>query len=891
MKHNFLKSILLFFILLINQGNSQIIRDRWDTLCSSVSYTYPVNEQFSNFQVNSFPVNNQLLILSDSIHEYFNGISSSYLQLFNPSTSSLTPINYNRVVGDYGVSGSAIINTNTTNLSYVFFGGKLSTSTTVDHFILYKYNSLTSAVSSETLTFAAPEYQKGILNMAFFSPTTNHDTLVIFNHYKASGIDSVKIYKKHFNQTGFVNTNVVLPEQVTNISKVFVFNNVMYISGTYAGSNYLFNSTDGLTFTVNTNYASNYSSFEIVDMDTLNNELYLGMNESGGTYSLAKTSDGVTFTGLANFIQGKITSLKKHRNRMWYSTKFQYPSKINPNSSSSTNAIGEFKPNVYYWDAALNAEVLSIDTLGRFDNEALSFRLQKVGSNLLFAGNFRDYTNLYFGTFVYKFVPPVANFNVGSLNKCLNSAYSFSNTSLNADSVRWIKDVNFSASTANSYNTNFNTVGNHTIGLIAISGTQKDTIRYTVNIYSVTINIVNPITGCRNNKIQILPNTPGAISPISYSWTIGAGLSASALNTSTINLSTNSVGTHTFFLTINDVNNCSAYSTTNTLTINPNTNISGVVSSSAVPVSGNVILYRYEPILTKFDSVTYVSTDALGAYSFTNALGAASYTYGGQTTYIVKCVPAASSLQITYAPSALGWKNASVVPHGCVNNSTKNIEVVPFTSLTPGSGILSGKLTEGVGFKNRGGIFAPGNPIKGITVKGGRNPGGDIVNQVTTDASGGFTITGLPANTAGQNYFILVDIPGLDTNSTYYRTIDGTNTQFTDLDFIVDSAKINPVNSVNFVKETSFENGIVKMYPNPSNGHLTIKLSLKNQEQVDIKLNNIQGQYLKTIVSSSFNSRKDILINSDLSELEPGIYFISYQIGNSIKTEKLVISR
>ncbi len=218
--------------------------------------------------------------------------------------------------------------------------------------------------------------------------------------------------------------------------------------------------------------------------------------------------------------------------------------------------------------------------------------------------------------------------------------------------------------------------------------------------------------------------------PITYNWSAASGLTASALNTASINLSTNTAGTYTFGLYVSDANNCSAYSAIGNLTINPNTNITGIATSSTVPVVGNIVLYRYEPVLTKFDSVTYVSTDVLGAYSFSNALGAVSYTDAGQNTYLIKCIPSASSLQITYVPSALSWKDASIVSHGCVNNSNQNINVVPLTVLAPGPGVLSGKLTEGVGYANKGGIFSPGNPIRGITVKGGRNPGGDIVNKV-----------------------------------------------------------------------------------------------------------------------------------------------------------------
>ena len=37
-------------------------------------------------------------------------------------------------------------------------------------------------------------------------------------------------------------------------------------------------------------------------------------------------------------------------------------------------------------------------------------------------------------------------------------------------------------------------------------------------------------------------------------------------------------------------------------------------------------------------------------------------------------------------------------------------------------------------------LAAPGNPIGGIIVKGGKNPGGQMLTLATTDARGGFTV-------------------------------------------------------------------------------------------------------------------------------------------------------
>jgi hypothetical protein len=424
--------------------------------------------------------------------------------------------------------------------------------------------------------------------------------------------------------------------------------------------------------------------------------------------------------------------------------------------------------------------------------------------------------------------------------------------------------------------------GNHTVGLIAISGTQKDTMQYAVNAYSIGIQLNPSINGCMNNTIALVPIPIGAVSPLTYTWTCSAALTQTSLSSPTLFVVATAPATYTYDLLLTDANGCVGGSSNNLLTIFPNKDFNGAVDVNSVPLtSGNVILYKYEPFLTKFDSVTYQPLNASGTFTF--ALPDAH-------TYILMCEPTSNSLMITYAPSETSWKTAAIITHGCQNNTTQNISVVPLANIGTGPGVLSGKITEGQGYNNRSAnVTAPGNPIGGLTIKGGRNPGGNIVAQGRTDGAGGYTLSGLPANVAGEHYFILVDVPGLDTNHTYHRAITTNSMAYTNLDFVIDSAKINPTLDTK-LKEIVIDDNVVKIYPNPSNGMITMSFDLKSADRIAVKLLDISGKEVKTILPAGTYFGSNLKMKEDLSSLSAGIYIMNIRIGDADRTTKIVIT-
>jgi len=314
------------------------------------------------------------------------------------------------------------------------------------------------------------------------------------------------------------------------------------------------------------------------------------------------------------------------------------------------------------------------------------------------------------------------------------------------------------------------------------------------------------------------------------------------------------------------------------VSVAPLKGITGTVTTgAAIPVPGLVQLFRYEGPLTKWDSVTYQNVNASGIYSF-NAVNSASY--------IIMAIPTATDIVKTYAPNNATWKNAAVFWHGCNVDYNININVVPILTLTPGPGVLAGKIIEGQGYGNKGTV-SPGNPIGGLTIKGGKNPGGNIVAQARTNSAGEFTISGLPVSLAGESYFLFVDIPGVDTAGTHHKAITTSTTMYTDLDFLVDSDYVRPIDYT-AIKELNLDGEMVKVYPNPAKDLVYIKLDAKSESNITLELYDMFG---KKIISENYKAvQSEFKTGIDVAKLNRGIYFIKIKLNTGEARIKLVLT-
>ncbi len=155
-------------------------------------------------------------------------------------------------------------------------------------------------------------------------------------------------------------------------------------------------------------------------------------------------------------------------------------------------------------------------------------------------------------------------------------------------------------------------------------------------------------------------------------------------------------------------------------------------------------------------------------------------------------------------------------------------------------------------------------------------------------AHGTYTFSNLPYG----DYFILVDIPGLDTNNTYHINLSSTTPSISGLNFIIDSMYINPVGtSVNIISHSnSVLNNIISLSPNPAVNQTQIKYELVNASNISIDLYDMVGRKMKSIVEKTFQDKNKYQHSISLDEFNSGIYFIKIKINDHENVIKLIIT-
>lgn len=320
-----------------------------------------------------------------------------------------------------------------------------------------------------------------------------------------------------------------------------------------------------------------------------------------------------------------------------------------------------------------------------------------------------------------------------------------------------------------------------------------------------------------------------------------------------------------------------------TVNATPLTNINGTVTSNTitpVAVSGQILLFKYETNLNKFDTIAKQTLGVNGDYNMVSVPSG---------SYIMQAIPNSNSLIPTYAPNKIGWKDAQIFFHGCSVNATKNINVVELSNFGVGPGMFTGKIVEGLKYGQKGAVVAPGSPIKGISVKGGRNPGGNIGSQDRTLPNGSYTLSGLPNNVGMESYFVYVDIQGLDTNGTYHKVVMNGSSQYFNLDFIVDSAKIHPAIFVG-INENVIEKKNLKVWPNPSSGQMFIGIEMERPSYLKVELFDVMGKLVSEIYPEAMEESKQLTIISDNSKIPAGVYFLKVKVGDVNSVTRIVIT-
>ena len=84
---------------------------------------------------------------------------------------------------------------------------------------------------------------------------------------------------------------------------------------------------------------------------------------------------------------------------------------------------------------------------------------------------------------------------------------------------------------------------------------------------------------------------------------------------------------------------------------------------------------------------------------------------------------------------------------------------------------------------------------------------------------------------------------------------------------------------------------LYEAYPNPFNPTTTIKFSLSQAGNVSLKIYNVMGQLVKTLVNNTYKNKGDYNYQVNMDNLSSGIYFYTLIQGNQQLTKKMVLMK
>jgi len=292
--------------------------------------------------------------------------------------------------------------------------------------------------------------------------------------------------------------------------------------------------------------------------------------------------------------------------------------------------------------------------------------------------------------------------------------------------------------------------------------------------------------------------------------------------------------------------------------------ISGTVNDSATASPLKAKVYAYQKRMNNRNgSRNFVLTDSLtGSYSLANLEPGTYYLLAAARGY-------RPSFFKYDGTSTHNWRNADsvvVTDAGIVTDINFKLNRID----TTGSAIVYGYIHDG-----------NGNNVEGA-VATLINENGVVVNATISDLDGSFVMEGLSSG----SYQLTSSMVDYSASSQSNVTLESAN-NYVSADIVVTSDAVTGVESSNNNAVVS-SYSIDQNYPNPFNPTTVISYQLPANGLVTIKVYNVIGKEIATLVNEYQQSGKYSKTFS-ANELTSGVYFYTIKSGSFSATKKMIL--
>ncbi|MBS1588485.1 MAG: PKD domain-containing protein [Bacteroidetes bacterium] len=432
-------------------------------------------------------------------------------------------------------------------------------------------------------------------------------------------------------------------------------------------------------------------------------------------------------------------------------------------------------------------------------------------------------------------------------------------------------------------NHTFATSGNFLIICVASANGYLDSsyiylqITSQINCNNVVASFQGAGSGLTYNFWDNSTNIPSLSVKKDYSWNFGDGSPIVNHQSSPTHIYTTS-GTYQPTLTVTWIDSptnvviCTK-SFTQSITIFSANEIAGKIFFDSTLTAPSVVQFKLwlitfdstNNILSAVDSLIVSGSGPMSTYyKFTNKqIG----LYRIKAAVVNGTIGATSFIP-TYHDTSTYWNNAIVINHiGGI--SWRNIFMKSGT-WGGGSGFIGGNVQSGA---NKG---AGSNGTRGLLITL-QNNFGEPIRFTYTDNNGDYSFGNLPAG----NYVVYPEELNHITTPSSIINITSGKYIVSGINFKHTSTHITPIST----EISPLSNELFSLYPNPSDGKLTI-LSTNQIQDYSIQILDLTG---RVVLQREITAAKSLSL--DLSSLNNGIYFVKYLSHLESHTERILLKR